>query len=85
MIDFLILGFPDLAGGGLGKGACRAQQRVDPHPEQRAGATVEDRGGNACDIADADTAAERHGEALERKNTIFGLAAFRQVVDHAFE
>ena len=77
--------FPDLREGRFDVGGAGAEEGDGPHPEDGTRAAEEDGGGDAGDVAGADAATERHGEALERGDAFLRRFAAEQLIDHVLD
>ena len=71
-----------LCHGALDEGSCCAQNGHHPHPEQSAGAAIEDGGGHAGDIAGTHTAGNGHAECLEGGKAALGFLSVEKQTCH---
>ncbi|AJC70707.1 hypothetical protein X956_09240 [Trueperella pyogenes TP8] len=78
--------FEDLGEGGLRECSGHADQRDEPHPQQRARPTQDDRQRHTGDVADADAGGHSHGERLKGGDSALRtLAGPAHVAQHVAE
>ena len=80
-----ILFLEDLSQGGFDVGRRSAEEGRDPHPDDGTWASEADGGGDAGDIADADTAGQRDREGLEGRDSLIGALAPEHLLEDGWD